>query len=389
MYLIPRHAESLNLLNRGFHIRYATHADISACDAIARQYPKELAFVRKVSLQRGVENHSLHVAIIDNQVVGFVLYHRRRDDWQTIYDLAVHKNYSGIGIGRNLLYSVECPIRLKVKADNETAIRFYKNAGMQLEAEDTKLKTYVLHHLFIFCAGNNQMHPQIARQAGMGYGCQQFDTPRDWCFMTDVEFEEGKQDWQDYMHKVYQWKPLQAMVTDYQDKTERTRLYQQIRDLKEAGVMRIKVCPKFDGAIRHIPRFCVIALSIPTENEKFKGWLPLWQDMADLKGRRVHLLGGSPQYQVAEVDRVKLYGGRVISMDGNSFQRAATGSTAWVDGRWYRQASGEWEFGTYANTLIVSASNIVQYVNQPDTWLSGSTSLINKRRQAQRQMRLF
>ena len=387
--LLTRHASSINLIDRGLLFRIASDSDIPAIDKIARQYPDELAFVRKVSIKRGIDNLSCHVACFGDVVVGFVLFHRRRDGWQTIYDLGIDRQYTGLGIGRNLLYSVPCPIRLKCKSDNARAIRFYENAGMRVESSDDKLTTFVMHHLFIFCAGNNALHPSIAKNAGMAYGCAQNDKPKDYPFMMDVEFLPEKQDWQDYMHKICTYRPVQAMVTDYMHKSERSRLYEQIRDLKNEGVLRIKVCPKFDGAIKHIPQFCMIALSVPTNSEKFSGWLPSWQEMSMLRGRQIHLLGGTPSKQAALIDRVKLYGGRVISVDGNSFQKAATKSTVWMGGRWRRSSDNTWLCGDYETTLKKSAENIQQYINAPETWLIGSTANVNKKRIKDRQLTLL
>lgn len=391
MKLLPKHCQH-NLLQREFHIRYATDSDIAECDRIARQYPAELAFVRKASLQRGVDNKSLHVAIADDRLVGFVLFHRRLDGWQTVYDLAVDKRYAGLTIGRQLLYSVPCPIQLKCKVDNRRANRFYEQIGMQDGGTDGKLRKWHMHTLVIFCAGNNKLHPMVARYAGMGYGCAQNDTPAEWPFFADVEFEPHKQDWQDYMHKIHTWRPVMAMVTDYMHASEKRRLQRQILDLRYAGVQRILVCPKFTEAIEHIPTFCTIALSVPTQSQKFAGWLPDWKDMQHLKNRNVHLLGGSPHAQAALIDRVKLYGGRVVSADGNAMQKAAVSSVIWLDGRWYRNTDGNadnWEFGDYETTLKISARNITQYINKPDDFLSGSTKSINKKRTKARQLELF
>lgn len=117
-------------------IRPATSSDIPACDTIARQYPAELAFVRRASLQRGVDAGSLLVAEQGGQVVGFVLFHARRDGWRTIYDMAVHQDFVGQGIGRKLLYSVPTPVRLKCTVDNIRANRFYQAAGMTLAGRE-------------------------------------------------------------------------------------------------------------------------------------------------------------------------------------------------------------------------------------------------------------
>lgn len=367
-----------NLLDHHFHIRLAHEYDLAECIGISRQYPNELAFVRRVALEAGIKSKNFHVAIHDGVLVGFVLFHRRKDGIQTIYDLAVHKDYAGLGIGRQLLYSVPCPVRLKVKRDNARANTFYTHAGMRLISSDEKLNTYYMKVLVTFVAGNNTFHPEVAYHAGMAYGTQQYDKPRNWPFMLDVEFDPDKQDWNDYMDKVCRYHPVMAMVTDYMHPTERPRLYKQIRDLKAAGVLRVMVCPKFEGAIDHIPTWCVVAISAPAKSEKFKGWLP--DNWSGYKTRRVHILGGTPVTQAYLYDSLKKAEARVISVDGNGFQKNATLSVIWSDGRWYRQQNGNWEHGSYEETLIKSARNIQSYLNQ-DNYLENIAPTVQKRRE--------
>jgi ribosomal protein S18 acetylase RimI-like enzyme len=116
------------------HIRYGTSADIGAVQHIARQFNRELGFVRRASLERAIANRELYVASLDTELVGFVNWHTRRDGWRTVYELGVHRDYHDQSIGRNLLYAVPTPTRLKCTTDNERANRFYAGTGMQLAA---------------------------------------------------------------------------------------------------------------------------------------------------------------------------------------------------------------------------------------------------------------
>ena len=361
-------------------IRKGALSDTDAIDKIARKYKSELAFVRRTLIERAITNKMCHVVELDGAVIGFVLFNTRRDKTTTIYDIAIDPSHTGHGYGRNLLYSVPAPMQLKCKADNQTAIQFYRNAGMTQEDAGKNLVKFTMQRLVIFCAGNNKRHPQIARAAGMAYGSGQYDKPQDYPFMLDVDWKAKA--WRDYLGKVYKYRPVMAIVTDYEHPSQRRELYKQIKDLKRAGVLRIVVVPKFKGAIKHIPLFCIIGLSIPTKSEKYAGWLPDWQDMSHITNRRVHLLGGTPSAQSAEVDRVALYGGTVISVDGNGFQKAATRGNIWTH-KW--QATENFD---YYKTLEQSAINVQRYINNPSAWLDYDIT-INARRYKMRQLKLF
>jgi ribosomal protein S18 acetylase RimI-like enzyme len=374
-------------------IHRATIDDIPHIEAIARQYPTELAFVRRVALIRGVEHQTLHIATVESVIAGFVLFNNRADGVSVVYDMATHQDYKRRGVGRMLLHSVPAPIRLKTTLDNTPAQAFYESVGMKKigihQGRKRELVEYEMKTLVIFCAGNNEKHPQIAYDAGMNYGVAQNDKPKAQPFMFDVEFEPEKQDWTDFMHKVSEYKPVMVVITDYQHESERDRLYEQIRDIESLGVLRIVCVPKFEGAINDIPDGCIIGISAPAKSEKFKGYRLSWQDSASLKGRMVHILGGSPFVQATEIDRVRLYGGRVISVDGNSIQKASTTGVVLKDGRWFRYTDGQtWHAGDYYETLAYNAKAYQQYINTPAEWLMMNGELSKKRIKA-RQLRLF
>lgn len=113
------------------YIRYGTEADIPAIKAIANQHKRELGFVNSAALHTAMNRYEVYVAEYMGQVVGFVNWHKRRDQWSTVYEVAVHKGYAGQSIGRTLVEAVPAPRRLKCTQDNP-ANGFYECLGMEL-----------------------------------------------------------------------------------------------------------------------------------------------------------------------------------------------------------------------------------------------------------------
>jgi len=337
-----------------YFIRHATLDDIPAIKQIANRYKNELGFVNRAALSESVNRHELFVAALqDGQVVGFVNWHLRRDEWTTIYEIAVRPDLTGHGIGRALLYAVPTPHRLKCTVDNP-ANRFYQGSGMQCvgveEGRKRPLNVWERRNLYIWVQGNNRKVPAIARYAGMAYGTRHDDTPRAWPFMVDINWK--RYDWDDYLHKIRRWRPVMAMVPDYEHEGQRMQLYRQIDDLQAAGVLRVLVCPKFNGAVKHIPWRCVVAVSVPSS---YAGFVP---DYRELAGRRVHLLGGSPNKQKEMITQMLGSGVRVWSLDGNSHNAASAKGTVWADDKW-RRAKPHEAVEKY-HTMQISAYNITR-----------------------------
>jgi GNAT superfamily N-acetyltransferase len=354
-----------------FQIRPAMMFDVATCQAITRLrgVREQLPFVMLPSLREAVARQQLFVALYDDAIVGFVHWYARRDGINTVHEIAVHPDYQGMGIGRALFYSVPCPIRLKCKTDNAQGNAFYRGAGMFLESTEatkggTALNVWRLNILGVFCAGNNTRFPEVARLSGMAYGVRHDMTPRDWPYMLDIHWRAY--DWQDYMHKVCAYRPIQEMCADYEHPAQRRTLYQQIRDLRAAGVMRIKVCPKFHGAVAHIPHWCTVALSVPS---KYAGFLP---DFAALSRRRIHLLGGSPVSWFGKVSKsrgksetgiiaaLQGAGAKIVSADGNAHTKTAQQGGYWLDGKWQFDSQAF----DYYDLCALSGRNIVKQLQQ-------------------------
>lgn len=311
-------------------IRKATLEDKEAIAKIWRANDAMLGKPQFAALKRSIEKGACHVAVLDNQVVGFVEFYARRDG-STIYHIATDESARNQGVGAALLWSVPCPIRLKVTADNESAIRFYGHFHMVRVSEETTktgrlLYVYELKTLFIQVAGNNHKWPESCRVAGIAYGSRHDDKIRAWPTMIDINWK--RYDWGKYLEILKVHKPIMAMVADYELPEQKETMLKQVQDLRDLGILRIMVCPKFDNAIADIPSDCVIAISVPS---KYAGYIP---PMAQLAGKKVHLLGGSPVKQREYFMKINGAGGAVISIDGNSHTSA--------DGRLWKQ--GRWQF---------------------------------------------
>jgi GNAT superfamily N-acetyltransferase len=340
------------------HIRKATADDVPRILEIARQYRDELGYLHPVGLRQHISAGTVHVAEWYGNIYGFVDYHTRRDGWSTIYHIATDKAVTEQGIGRYLLYSVPCPFRLKVTQDNP-ANTFYQNAGMQLIDTETgrkrPLNVYQLR-VMVALVHEGKTSPNIARQSKMAYGIRHDYIVRDWPFMLDIHWKNY--DWQDYMQKVAACHPVQAMAADYEHASQRRTLYRQLRDLKAAGVLRVMVCPKFAGAVAHIPSWCIIAISVPS---KYAGYVP---PLHELAGRRVHLLGGSPVQQRKWQIAIQGAGAVVVSADGNAHERKAQRAGWWTGERWQVIGARQMTPGMYEQLVIDSGRNIVAMLNQ-------------------------
>lgn len=143
----PYHAFRLSCINYSnfWHglscdIRYGVERDMDEIDRIARQYPQEVGFVRKAALRESMRRLEIYVAFHEGTIVGFVNWHKRKDGWRTIYEIAVHRDWRGRGVGKALMRAVGIPVRLKCPVDN-VSNRFYEGLGMNLvRVEDGRVR---------------------------------------------------------------------------------------------------------------------------------------------------------------------------------------------------------------------------------------------------------
>lgn len=367
----------MSLLGR-LRIRHGKLGEEKALQSLTRRFPDELPFVMLPQLTRSIERRSLLVAEVDGNVVGFVHWNARRDGWHTLYELVVHEDYQRTGVGRNLLYACPTPVRLRCTVDNDRANRFYENAGMRLAGTESGSKRMLnVWERNILCEhvqGSNKDIPEAARLTGMAYGTRDSEMPYDYPFALDIRWRDY--DWEDYMDKVLAWRPVQAMVADYERPEQKEMMLQQVAMLREySETLRIMVCPKFTGAVRDIPEDCILAISIPS---KYAGFIS--ENPSEYRGRKLHLLGGTPVQWLGQNSRKKVhnstgyilqlqgYGAQVVSVDGNAHQKAARTGSYWADGRWEREyrTGKSFVFNDHFGTMVFSGKQIVKELNRLD-----------------------
>ena len=132
-------------------LRFAVERDIPQITKIAHQYRNELGYVNAAALRVSIARRSLVVASHSGEVqreytdtlvspnseliIGFCNYRACLDGWQTVYEIAVHRDHKGSHIGAGLLAAVPNPIRLKCTIDNP-ANAFYEAMGFRHVGKD-------------------------------------------------------------------------------------------------------------------------------------------------------------------------------------------------------------------------------------------------------------
>jgi len=130
-----------------FTVRRAVPADLPYVKQLADAHRHELGFVLLPSLREQIDRGEMLVAEADANVVGFVGFHRRRDNQMTLYHIAVAPGAQRQGVGRALLAALEAAaqqaecshILLKCPVDLP-ANEFYQRYGFGLEETQTGRK---------------------------------------------------------------------------------------------------------------------------------------------------------------------------------------------------------------------------------------------------------
>jgi N-acetylglutamate synthase-like GNAT family acetyltransferase len=124
-------------------IRLAIADDLDAIKALADRHKRELGFVRRGALLESITHDHLLVAELQDQPVGFVQFHHRRDRQTTIHLIVVDANYRRRGVAGQLLdylqasclrrgqtrIGLKCPVDL-------SANDFYRQFGFTLVAQE-------------------------------------------------------------------------------------------------------------------------------------------------------------------------------------------------------------------------------------------------------------
>lgn len=123
--------ESLNEnLSSPIKIRKANIDDYKEIKRISNQHREYLPFVMRVSIEESIKNNGVFVACLEESVVGFIHFHKRKDGITTLHEIGVERGFENKGIGKKLVSIINGPIRLKVTQDNP-ANEFYRKLGFK------------------------------------------------------------------------------------------------------------------------------------------------------------------------------------------------------------------------------------------------------------------
>lgn len=211
------------------------------------------------------------------------------------------------------------------------------------------------HINLIGCRGGFPNARKLLEDEGWYYGFRSDYTPYGWPFFIDINWENYN--WGKHLAVLEYWRPAQAMAVDYLAPEKRGEMLSQVEDIRALGI-RPMVCPKFSGAVAHIPQDCIIAVSVPTTDEKYGGFLP---NDTELVGRELHLLGGHPDQFIILINRYSQ--SLVVSIDCSTiFQKAFLGAYWSGDRNTWRYIKHR--FST--NCLIrMSARTVKRYLENP------------------------
>jgi hypothetical protein len=204
----------------------------------------------------------------------------------------------------------------------------------------------------IYIRGGDKTAPTVANESGMYYGTRHDYQAYADVYMLDIHWQ--KYDWAQYLRLVADYEPIQAMVADYENENQHVVMLNQCYEIARLGVRPI-VCIKFPLAEEDVPDGALIAISVPTS---YAGWLP---DLKELRGREIHLLGGSPDAQIELITKLNGVGATVVSTDLNYHARKAQMGQYYDGAKWIQT-----EPHAYTNTqlAIISGQNIVKALNE-------------------------
>lgn len=190
----------------------------------------------------------------------------------------------------------------------------------------------------IWCADGNLDHSRAAVAAGWLYGAR---LPARG-LLPDVPLHFADQDWKSpdrmkYMALLKKHRPALATVIDWERPEQLGEVLSWAEEAAQHVSEAVLVVAKVPGGVPDIPleiggKEVRVAYSVPTS---YGGsTLGLWE----LKGRPLHLLGGSPQKQL-EIRRYLR--AEVKSADGNMVKKMATSRCCYWTCQ--RSAAGHWQ----------------------------------------------
>ena len=153
--------------------------------------------------------------------------------------------------------------------------------------------------------------------------------------MLDNDFRNPDLD--RYTERVLEHGPDVGIIGDAYDRAEAQSYVRAVRDLqKRVPDTEFVIVPKCKAALEVIPDDIVVGYS--------RGYADIlahdFSDPVDWRGRRVHILGGSPPKQLAVIDQLTqptLTGdppADIVGLDWNGLHRGAQFGEFWTDNGW-------------------------------------------------------
>lgn len=239
---------------------------------------------------------------------------------------------------RTYCQSPLCNKRLPIQTGRGRKRRYCDDACQQnayrLRHEQEEKRNNLLRNKpyldLIFCAGDNKEFFQVAYEAGYILGIRSGRQS----YGYDIQFvdiEYKRRNFEKHLKVVAKYQPKYATVLDLSDElaSERDieRAMKQYEQLSQYCQIPL-IVPKLPGQIAMLPDGVAIGYSIPTSYGGAQ------YELAELQGRRVHLLGGSPHEQMDLYKRLDGWA-QVMSVDGNMAMRIARDfSKYWQHGAW-------------------------------------------------------
>lgn len=196
----------------------------------------------------------------------------------------------------------------------------------------------------------------IATEIGWLYGIRTDKDQRHGCgkckiSFVDIDFKHPDKEYHNEL--VMQYKPKYATVLDITDMTMVSNAILTASWFAGHGIEPI-VIPKID-CIADVPKSFILGYSVPTRY----GSTTLQPEC--FRGRRIHLLGGTPK-QAASYYRCFLeLGCEVTSIDSNSSNKAAVMGSVWRDRHRYEWQNIYPKGGHYIECLSESLRNIYDF----------------------------
>ncbi|OQA17397.1 MAG: GTP cyclohydrolase FolE2 [bacterium ADurb.Bin363] len=141
------HREEVKEKIRKVVVKYATSEHLDQIKVIADKNRDSLGFIIRSAVVKAIDNKEVFVALYNDNVVGFLIFHLRKDQQATLYDICISKNFRGRSVGKKLAKRLiveakkhnKLYIQLKCP-ENLPSNEFYKALNFELVGKETGKK---------------------------------------------------------------------------------------------------------------------------------------------------------------------------------------------------------------------------------------------------------